>query len=238
MASNKSNDPPRSRRDTDLSRSLSWVLRHRAPSLGLSISADGYVPVSDLLKCHKRFHGYNEEDVRRTVEQCPKQRFKLSMLPSGVLSIRANQGHSIRQVENKGLFSQLSMEELRVEPCIVHGTTFEAWKSIKTQGLSRMKRRHIHFATGLPGAGSVRSGMRLNCQIHIYIDAVKCADDRIVFYRSDNNVLLSSGEREKGNNDSSRQVNKHVSEGFLHPKYFLKVVDSKTKTDLLQETNI
>lgn len=208
-----------------LSRSLTWVLRHQANALGLTISSGGYVSVADILICHKRFRGYQEEDVRRVVENCAKRRFKLTTMAGGdgtdgALFIRANQGHTIQSVEDEKLLTQLSPDDLKSwETCIVHGTSKTAWQSIKHDGaLSRMNRKHIHFATGLPNDEGVVSGMRRSCQIYIYIDAQKCADDGIAFFLSENNVLLTAG----GNNN-----------GMLPVKYFADVVDTATKTSCL-----
>lgn len=57
-------------------------------------------------------------------------------------------------------------------PVVVHGTFIKAWPSIKKNGLSRMNRQHIHFAPGSLGT-KVTSGMRANCTVFIYVDAVK-----------------------------------------------------------------
>lgn len=40
----------------------------------------------------------------------------------------------------------------------VHGSYLRNWRSIQQQGLSRMKRTHIHLASGLPGEDGVISG--------------------------------------------------------------------------------
>lgn len=56
-------------------------------------------------------------------------------------------------------------------PTIVHGTYFRNWTKIKTEGLSRMNRLHIHFSPGEPGDSQVISGMHSSCQLYIYIDA-------------------------------------------------------------------
>lgn len=40
----------------------------------------------------------------------------------------------------------------------VHGSYMTHWPSIRSQGLSRMTRTHIHLAPGLPGEGRVISG--------------------------------------------------------------------------------
>jgi 2'-phosphotransferase len=138
-----------------------------------------------------------------------------------ILCIRANQGHSISGIiDSNQLLTQLSSDELTsvaFAPMIVHGTYEAAWNdNIRTHGLMCMSRNHIHFATGLPpprrkrdgrneaGADAatenhdtinepIISGMRRSCQVYIYVDASKCARDGVVFYRSDNGVLLTSG---------------------------------------------
>jgi 2'-phosphotransferase len=120
-----------------------------------------------------------------------------------ILCIRANQGHSISGVDPDRLLTRLTPEELVGTPVVVHGTNVGAWeKHIRTEGLKRMKRNHIHFATGTPpkdrsGGGHnavvVVSGMRKSCQVYVYVDTSQCARDGIEFYRSDNGVLLTSG---------------------------------------------
>lgn len=67
----------------------------------------------------------------------------------------------------------------------------QAWKEIKNSGLNRMKRNHIHFAAGYKK--DVISGMRGNCDVFIEIDMGKAMNDGIVFYMSENEVILTSG---------------------------------------------
>lgn len=125
--------------------------------------------------------------------------------------IRANQGHSIAGIDPHALLTRLENHELAALPVMVHGTTLAAWKDIQRTGyLSIMKRHHIHFAAGLLGEEGVISGMRRTCQVYIYVDAGRCARDEIVFFRSDNGVLLTAG-----------------IEGKLPLKYVSHVTDSK-----------
>ena len=56
--------------------------------------AGGYVDVSAILGLEQD-RRHTEEDVRRAVANCPKQRFALREEPSSGLQIRANQGHTI-----------------------------------------------------------------------------------------------------------------------------------------------
>mmetsp|Transcript_373 Transcript_373/g.489 ORF Transcript_373/g.489 Transcript_373/m.489 type:complete len:258 (-) Transcript_373:1889-2662(-) len=231
--------------DVTLSKALSYVLRHAAPSLGLEPSPDGYVPVEDILSLsHSKFRDkqsgrqrYTVDDVIRVVEMNEKRRFKLeykSALNDGyvegtvqsisternkkLLCIRANQGHSFKAgLQSNKLLMPLDAGELNSsELIIVHGTTQRAWELIRIEGLRRMKRNHIHFATGLPnenGQKSPISGMRSSSEIYIYISGKKCAEDAIPFYRSDNGVILTAG----------------VDEGGLLPiKYFDKVVQASS----------
>jgi len=105
----------------------------------------------------------------------------------------------------------LSSRELSDVDCLIHGTYRKSWELIREEGLSRMKRNHIHLARGIPGVDEgVISGMRKNCEVFIYVDGKACADDGVVFYKSDNGVVLTAGVDESG---------------ILPTKYFLKVVD-------------
>lgn len=214
--------------DKALSHALSWALRHSAPSIGLKMSSDGYVVLEDILtSSHPRFaqHSWTEADVRRVVAESEKQRFRLQHRTvngrDDVLCIRANQGHSIPNIVCSELLTPISADELRRMDTIVHGTYREAReKHIRTEGLSKMKRNHIHFASGLPdGEKPVISGMRTTCQIHIYVDGAKCAEDSVPFFRSDNGVILTAG----------------VSDGILPLKYVSKVVDATSGEILLDQ---
>ena len=225
------------KRYKELSHSLSWILRHNALDLGLNMTTDGYVQVEEILTCkHPRFKSkrWNIDDIRYVVETCAKQRYKLEMVPAVnftctraipdkvtnsssndelILCIRANQGHSIAIIKSDLLLKELSAEDLMALPMIVHGTNKIAWDNfIKTQGLSRMKRNHIHFATGLPDNGQVISGMRQNCDIHIHIDRQKCISHNVKFFRSENGVILCAGTN---------------NEGVLSSSFFSYVTDGK-----------
>lgn len=73
------------------------------------------------------------------------------------------------------------MTEVMTTP-VIHGTNLEAWKSIQTQGLSKMTRNHIHFAIGLPNDPKVKSGMRKQSQVFIYINVEKAKKGKVYPY--------------------------------------------------------
>ncbi|XP_010896630.1 tRNA 2'-phosphotransferase 1 [Esox lucius] len=202
-------------KDVCLSRRLSFALRHGANQMGLHMNPDGFIFVEELL-AHAQFRSFSLEDVERVVATNDKQRFKLRPCPEdGQLQIRANQGHSVQVCDLELKAIQSGSPDCPMEG--VHGSYLHHWPSIRSQGLSRMNRTHIHLATGLPGEGGVISGMRTNCDLAIYIDVPKALSDGIQFFWSENGVLLTPGD----------------SEGKLLPKYFSRALRLRPTQSLL-----
>jgi 2'-phosphotransferase len=195
--------------DESLSRGLAYVLRHGG--WGFKLHEGGYLFVEDILN-HPRFRNYTEEDIRRVVEKDVKGRFSLS--DQGTM-IRANQGHTISVVDDGTL-----MTPILNHPEIFHGTTLTNWYIIKFHGLSRMRRNQIHFCEGKPGRSVV--GVRSSSSVAIVIDVEKAMSDGIEFFRSRNNVILSSGN----------------SDGVILPKYFKRVINLKTNDEMEMITSV
>ena len=78
----------------------------------------------------------------------------------GDLLVRANQGHTMRVIDEKELLHEvLSPDEL--PGFAIHGTYLVHWPFIKSQGLSKAARNHIHLAyatTGIGGADGAIKG--------------------------------------------------------------------------------
>lgn len=187
------------------SRQITKVLRHTAIYRGLCMREDAYVSVDELLNNLKLKNKLSIDQLQLIVKNDNKQRLSLCEI-NNKLYIRANQGHSIKNIIHSNKLLTKIIDHTEVPVC-VHGTYLEAWESIKFEGLYCMNRNHIHFATGLPKSSNVISGMRNSSQVLIYIDVEYAMNDGIVFFKSDNNVILSSG------------VN-----GIIKPKYFKEVV--------------
>ncbi|XP_016431735.1 tRNA 2'-phosphotransferase 1 isoform X2 [Sinocyclocheilus rhinocerous] len=160
-------------RDVCLSKSLSYALRHGANKTGLQMNSDGFVFVEELL-AHQQFRSFSLEDVERVVATNDKQRFKLCNHPEdGRLQIRANQGHSVKVTDLE--LRAVALDDPDYPREAVHGSYMKHWPSIRSQGISRMNRTHIHLAPGLPGEGGVIS-------------------DGIQFFWSENGVLLTPAD--------------------------------------------
>ncbi|KAI9288471.1 putative tRNA 2'-phosphotransferase [Umbelopsis sp. AD052] len=193
------------RQKIQLSKALSYILRHGANKEKLDMTDDGFIKVQEILN-RPKLKTYTFEDIKYVVDTNDKQRFNLKQDEDGCWWIRANQGHSLKTVKVE---LDLVKEPL---PICVHGTYTTNWNSIATQGLKRMSRNHIHFAAGMPGENGVISGMRKSCDVFIYVDMARAMEDGIVFQLSANQVILSEG------------IN-----GVLDPAYFSKVVDKEGK---------
>lgn len=199
-------------RARDISQSLSMLLRHSARDNGIAIDQQGWVLMEDAL----RFINIIDEDdpweggpvtideVCTVVETSDKSRF--AICKCGPWRIRASQGHTM-----KGIDPDLDPLDLNEVPRALHGTYFNAWDTIRTEGLNKMGRNHIHMAKDLPGESGVISGMRSDCQVLIWIDLVKASVCGITFLKSANGVILSEGLN-----------------GMIPPEFFDEVRDRET----------
>jgi RNA:NAD 2'-phosphotransferase (TPT1/KptA family) len=78
--------------------------------------------------------------------------------------------HSLQFIQDSDLIPIHHASDIQT---VIHGTYLKNWTKIKTEGLSRMNRLHIHFSPGELGDSQVVSGIRSSCQLYIYIDAEK-----------------------------------------------------------------
>lgn len=164
---------------TDLSKTLSYRLRHDPT---VERDPQGFVAVELL-----HVPNVTLEIIQRIVRESDKQRFALEERADGWY-IRANQGHS------KDVAVQLSDSEMLkklTEPMegVFHGTYRKFLPSIQQEGLKVMTRKHIHMAK----SRTAISGQRASCDVFIYIDMAAAMQDGIVFYESDNGVILTEG---------------------------------------------
>ncbi|HNK62683.1 MAG TPA: RNA 2'-phosphotransferase [Anaerolineales bacterium] len=133
---------------TRLSKFVSLTLRHRANDFGLHLDSQGFVDFEDLKRIvvEKSTDVYSEEDWRKVLngELDGKKRFELK---DG--RIRALYGHS--KVE------PVIYEPVAPPEVLYHGTTLQAERGIRREGLRSMKRQYVHLSGNTERALNVGS---------------------------------------------------------------------------------
>lgn len=156
----------------NVGRYISYLLRHNPEEL--EMDKNGWVDVEALLdKVH-----ISMEQLQHIVDTNNKKRFSFN---EDKTMIRANQGHSLKvDVELKS----------KIPPkYLYHGTVTKNIKSIKKNGLSRMKRNHVHLSGDYETAVDVAN--RYGKDIYIFkIDTYPMIKDNVKFYQSENGVWL------------------------------------------------
>ncbi|MCC6370385.1 MAG: RNA 2'-phosphotransferase [Bacteroidia bacterium] len=160
------------------SRFLSLVLRHKPETIGLSMDANGWVNVDELIeKCNQNNFPLDFSLLEEIVETNDKNRFSFS---EDLLKIRANQGHSVE--------IDLALAPKEAPALLYHGTVEKFLESINQQGLKKMERQHVHLSKDLQTAQKV--GSRRGKPVILKINAQQMQADGYVFYQSDNGVWL------------------------------------------------
>lgn len=161
-----------------ISKLLSYVLRHRPDEYGLTLSADGWVAVDELLAAlNSRGKGVSLDTLKHVVAENDKQRFAFN--EDGSL-IRAQQGHSVDV--------DLQYEPQSPPDVLYHGTVERFLDSIHQQGLLKGARHHVHLSADTPTALNV--GSRRGKPVLLEVDARQMADDGFAFFRTGNGVWL------------------------------------------------
>ena len=158
---------------------MSLVLRHQPDKIGLTLSAEGWVQVSELLPAMEA-HGLlvTLQELQRVVATNDKQRFAFS---DDGTSIRASQGHSVQVKLGYGPSSPPAI--------LYHGTTNRFLPSIRQQGLLKGKRHDVHLSEQQETATSV--GSRYGRPVILKIASERMSNDGHVFFRSANGVWLT-----------------------------------------------
>ena len=157
------------------SRYLSKLLRHEPEDL--KMDKNGWVSVEEL--CQKV--DITTDMLDQIVEENDKKRFAYS---SDKKRIRASQGHSIS--------IDVQLKEMVPPDVLYHGTSLEAYESIKIVGLTKMKRTHVHLSSDIDTATKVGSRHTKGKQpIILEIDAKSMYKSGGKFYLSENKVWLT-----------------------------------------------
>ena len=165
--------------DKDISKLLSYVLRHNPSHFHLEISEDGWVDVVQILRGFEEKNiSLQDEDLARIVRENNKQRFAFS---NDGLIIRANQGDSIPV--------NLNLKPIEPPEFLYHGTSITNLESIQETGIQRMNRHHVHLSENFQTAFAV--GSRHGIPVVLQVFSQKMYSEGKVFFQSKNKVWLT-----------------------------------------------
>ncbi|MBW3509679.1 RNA 2'-phosphotransferase [Janthinobacterium sp. NKUCC06_STL] len=162
------------------SKFLSLILRHAPEKIGLTLDAQGWADIGQLLALAAR-HGrrLSREQLDDVVARDSKTRYAIS---ADGLRIRANQGHSLAAVD-------IALPPATPPAMLYHGTASRFVEAIRAGGLLPGSRNHVHLSSSRETAVAV--GARHGKPVVLTVDAAAMRAQGHVFYVSDNGVWLT-----------------------------------------------
>lgn len=164
----------------ELSKEISYALRHAPWEYELEMDDQGWVPLKQLLdELHRseKWKNICEADLHEMIENSEKKRHEIE---AG--RIRAFYGHSV---------PMKILKEEEVPPDILyHGTARRFLQSIKEKGLLPQARQYVHLSQDVETAKTVGSRHDDNPCILI-IDAKSAWNEGVKFYIGNEKVWLA-----------------------------------------------
>lgn len=173
----------KSRRDLiQLSKFLSFLLRHGAEEFHLQLDAEGFASVESVWGIvKKRYRNrFDQSDLDAVIEGVTDKKKRLELVGD---KVRALYGHSrVREIEYPA-----------VEPpeFLYHGTNERVLDAIREGGLSSMQRQFVHLSISLDRAVTV-AARRTKDPILLSIRAKEACDSGIIFHHPEDDHFLVS----------------------------------------------
>lgn len=168
------------KRLTAISKLLSFILRHKPESHGITLNNEGWADLTLLLvSLSKSKYAATLEEVKQVVKDDEKGRYQLELSNN---RIRAVQGHSTTTVNRK-------MPQVVPPIQLYHGTGSQNKAAITTQGLIKGNRHYVHLSTNLTTATVV--GTRHGNPIVFVVEAKHMHNDGYKFFQAENGVWLT-----------------------------------------------
>ncbi|PJJ03247.1 putative RNA 2'-phosphotransferase [Streptomyces sp. 2333.5] len=166
-----------SQRSVRLSKYLAKHLRHAPERIGITLDAQGWVPVDALMMAAAQ-HGFrfSRAELEQVVAGNDKQRYAIEGD-----RIRANQGHSVRV--------ELDLAPAVPPDRLFHGTVGRRLAAIRAEGLRPMSRHAVHLSPDRETA--TRVGARRGRPVVLTVDAAAMHRAGHVFQVSANGVWLT-----------------------------------------------
>lgn len=165
---------------TQLSKEVSYALRHAPWEYELEMDEEGWVPVKQLLESLNssgKWANITENDLIEMIASSEKKRHEIL---NG--KIRAYYGHS---VPNKILKQEMNPPQI-----LYHGTPKRFLASIKEKGLLPQDRNYVHLSQDIETAMQVGK-RRDKHPVILIIEAQKAHADGIKFYLGNEKVWLA-----------------------------------------------
>ena len=165
---------------TEISKFLSYVLRHKPQAIGLQLDSEGWADIAALIAgAAKDGRTLDLPMIQAVVSGNDKKRFSLS---ADGQRIRAVQGHSTGSV---------SIQHIEKEPPAVlyHGTATRFLQSIQQKGLIPGSRHHVHLSQDIGTAVAV--GQRYGEPVVLKVESLRMHQQGIKFFQAENGVWLT-----------------------------------------------
>lgn len=170
-----------SKKNTDISKFLSYILRHQPEAIDLSLDKEGWAVISDLILCSiKEGYVLDNNRLHDIVDNSDKKRFTIS---DDGLRIRAAQGHSTEQVN-------IAYNEVIPPDILYHGTATRFISAIREQGLIPLSRQYVHLSPDEDTA--IQVGQRHGKPVVLKIKALNMYEQGFKFFQADNGVWLTN----------------------------------------------
>ncbi|UYC11723.1 RNA 2'-phosphotransferase [Xanthomonas sp. CFBP 8445] len=165
---------------TEISKFLSFVLRHEPQAAGITLDSEGWAEVDALIVGAVQSGRTLDADlIRAVVDSSDKKRFALS---DDGRRIRAVQGHSTESVAIQ--------YEAKVPPeFLYHGTATRFLDAILAEGLRAGQRHHVHLSQDIATATMV--GQRHGTPVVLKVEALRMHQQGVAFFQADNGVWLT-----------------------------------------------
>ena len=164
----------------ELSKEISYALRHAPWEYELEMDEEGWVPIGQLLDALHRNNAWKyvtTKDIEQMIECSEKKRHELK---NG--RIRAFYGHSMPM--------KIIKEEKMPPDILYHGTARRFIQSIMEEGLLPQNRQYVHLSQDIATAENV--GKRHDVKPCILIiDAKRAWNQGIKFYLGNEKVWLA-----------------------------------------------
>jgi putative RNA 2'-phosphotransferase len=165
---------------TEVSKFLSYVLRHEPQAIGLTLDTEGWADINALIDCaNKSGKTLDRNLLQQVVDASDKKRFIIS---EDGLRIRAAQGHSTNSVA-------IAYPEKVPPEFLYHGTATRFLDAIRKEGLKPQDRHYVHLSEDESTAIAV--GKRYGKPVVLKIEALRMHQQGFKFFQAENGVWLT-----------------------------------------------